>query len=322
MGFDSYSTTAGSNTSVAGISIAEGCPASNINDALRQIAADGRTAVNAVQNNTYAFAGTSTGAANTYAATLSPTPTLTTGAATFNLNALGAVAIRKGALGATALGAGDILTGASVSLIYNGTYWLLQGTANLGQMLVGEVKAYAGSTAPGGWLLCYGQAVSRTTYAALFAVVSTTYGTGDGSTTFNVPDMRGRVVAGKDDMGGSNASRLNTFITSNALGQTGGDQNLAAHAHTQQGTFTSGGVSANHTHSWTLYGGSDDLNFNSGSPGSSDTPSAIGTGTSGVNSVSHTHNTTISGSTASAGAGAGGNVQPTIILNYLIFAGV
>ena len=54
-------------------------------------------------------------------------------------------------------------------------------------------------TAPSGWLLCYGQEVSRVTYAALFAVVSTTFGIGDGATTFNMPDLRGRVPLGKDN---------------------------------------------------------------------------------------------------------------------------
>lgn len=72
----------------------------------------------------------------------------------------------------------------------------------------GAMMAYAGATAPAGWLLCYGQAVSRTTYSALFAVIGTAYGAGDGSSTFSLPDLRGRVPAGRDNMGGSAASRL------------------------------------------------------------------------------------------------------------------
>lgn len=60
----------------------------------------------------------------------------------------------------------------------------------------GAVMPYAGSAAPEGWLLCDGSAVSRTTYAKLFAAIGTTYGTGDGSKTFTLPDMRGRVPAG------------------------------------------------------------------------------------------------------------------------------
>ena len=60
----------------------------------------------------------------------------------------------------------------------------------------GMLAPYAGKTAPEGWLLCDGSAVSRTTYADLFAVIGTTYGAGNGSTTFALPDLRGRVAAG------------------------------------------------------------------------------------------------------------------------------
>lgn len=63
-------------------------------------------------------------------------------------------------------------------------------------MPTGVVVPYAGKTAPSGWLLCQGQAVSRSTYSALFAVIGTTFGSGDGSTTFNLPDLRGRVAVG------------------------------------------------------------------------------------------------------------------------------
>ena len=62
----------------------------------------------------------------------------------------------------------------------------------------GAIVAYAASTAPTGWLLCDGSAVSRTTYAALFTAISTTWGIGDGSTTFNVPDLRGQFLRGYD----------------------------------------------------------------------------------------------------------------------------
>lgn len=71
--------------------------------------------------------------------------------------------------------------------------------------------------------MCFGQAVSRTTYAALFAAIGTAYGAGDGSTTFNVPDMRGRVAAGKDDMGGTAAGRLNVNLTGTRAATTNGN---------------------------------------------------------------------------------------------------
>lgn len=71
----------------------------------------------------------------------------------------------------------------------------------------GLVLPFAGSAASSGWLLCNGQAVSRTTYAALFAVIGTTYGVGNGTTTFNVPDLRGEFVRGLDNGRGVDAGR-------------------------------------------------------------------------------------------------------------------
>jgi microcystin-dependent protein len=79
--------------------------------------------------------------------------------------------------------------------------------------ITGVILEYAGSTAPAGFLLCYGQAVDRTVYASLFGIIGTAYGVGDGTTTFNVPDLRGRVCAGKDDMGGTAANRLQVATT-------------------------------------------------------------------------------------------------------------
>lgn len=78
----------------------------------------------------------------------------------------------------------------------------------------GIIVPYGGASAPSsGWLLCAGQAVSRTTYSALFAIIGTSYGVGDGSTTFNLPDLRGRVLAGIDNLGGTAANRLQKSTT-------------------------------------------------------------------------------------------------------------
>lgn len=83
----------------------------------------------------------------------------------------------------------------------------------------GALTPYAGASAPPGWLLANGAAVSRTTYAALFAVVGTTYGVGDGSTTFNLPNLKGRVPVGIDP----------AQPEFNALGKADG---VKAHLHT------------------------------------------------------------------------------------------
>lgn len=92
----------------------------------------------------------------------------------------------------------------------------------------GTIQDFAGAAAPAGWLLCFGQAVSRTTYAALFAAIGTAFGVGDGSTTFNLPDLRGRTTFGKDDMGGTAANRLTAAagITGTTLGAVGGGQTV------------------------------------------------------------------------------------------------
>lgn len=174
----------------------------------------------------------------------------------------------------------------------------------LAQMVpTGTVNPFAGSVEPAGWLLCYGQAISRTTYAALFAVIGTTYGVGDGSTTFNVPDLRGRVIAGQDDMGGTSANRLTGTLTGgvdgDVLGGTGGNEGntldatqIPAHTHTygpQTGRYGANGQ----TYSSSIF-----------PPSSGDSDRGTYTMTSAATGGGLAHN----------------NVQPTIVLNYIIKA--
>jgi microcystin-dependent protein len=90
----------------------------------------------------------------------------------------------------------------------------------------GAMMPFAGTAAPSGWLLCYGQEVSRSTYSVLFAVIGTTYGAGDGSSMFNVPDFRGRTPIGKDNMGGTSANVV-TNSDADVLGGKGGEENHA-----------------------------------------------------------------------------------------------
>ena len=101
----------------------------------------------------------------------------------------------------------------------------------------GTVVAYAGDTAPPGWLLCDGSVVSRTQYSALFAAIGTAHGSGDGATTFNLPDYRGRFLRGVD--GGAGRDPDNSLRTAmnpggnitNTVGSVQGDE-FKAHTHT------------------------------------------------------------------------------------------
>lgn len=81
----------------------------------------------------------------------------------------------------------------------------------------GAVYTFAGATVPTGWLKCNGALLSRTTYASLFAVIGTTYGAGDGSTTFALPDLRGEFVRGADDGRGVDAGRVFGSAQSDAV---------------------------------------------------------------------------------------------------------
>jgi microcystin-dependent protein len=105
----------------------------------------------------------------------------------------------------------------------------------------GMIAPYAGSSAPTGYLLCDGSAVSRTTYATLFALIGTTYGSGDGSTTFNVPDLRGRVPMGVDGTAARVTSASTGGANADTLGGAGGAEThtlgttqIPSHSHQQQ----------------------------------------------------------------------------------------
>lgn len=153
----------------------------------------------------------------------------------------------------------------------------------------GMIMPYAGTSAPTGWLMCYGQAIDQTTYADLYAAIGGTYGSS--GSNFNVPDLRGRVIAGQDDMGGTSANRLTSPINGDTLGAAGGSQShtlttaqMPSHSHIMGDFSDSGGLTA-----------------------------YIGEGSGASHSIRNNV------STQSTGSGqAHNNVQPTIILNYII----
>ena len=116
---------------------------------------------------------------------------------------------------------GDTRVNSTLSQVeaYNGSAWINLG----GGTPTGAIYAMGTSTVPTGFLECNGAAVSRSTYATLFSTISTTFGAGDGSSTFNLPDLRGEFIRGWDNSRGVDSGR--------SLGSTQADE-LKAHTHT------------------------------------------------------------------------------------------
>jgi len=224
---------------------------------------------------------------------------------------------------------------------YTGSEWIMLGETP------GVIKQYAAATAPAGYLLCQGQTVSRTTYAALFQVIGTTYGAGDGSTTFHLPDLRTRVPVGLNSSGTFNAlnnkggaethtitqAQLPNYTLSNTLSvnNTG-----SGHQHYLD-VYTNTDGSHTHTASTTGYsylgGGGNGGSF---PPGTSFYLQSVSTTVNSTNSThqhriqqwtsssstsnqygAHTHG--LSGSVTSGGSGNSiPIIQPYIVLNYII----
>lgn len=182
----------------------------------------------------------------------------------------------------------------------------------------GAMLPYAGATAPAGYLLCYGQAVSRATYAALFNAIGVIWGSGNGTTTFNVPDMRGRTAFGFDAMGGVPANRLTAAVTGgidgSAVGNAGGQQ---AHVltvpelpvHTPTGTAASAGAHTHTANTQVSNNGGSVTNLAYGNIGGTQTSTSINT------AGAHTHTLAID----PIGGDAGHNtVPPGAVFNMII----
>lgn len=181
-----------------------------------------------------------------------------------------------------------LIPGQSLTVYSTGTEFrtIVDGTP------VGTIIDFAGATAPSGWLFCDELAISRTAFAALFNVIGTTYGVGDGSTTFNKPDLRGRAAVGKDNMGGNTAGRITSAAVSidgTVLGAAGGAQTVASAAL------------PSHNH---------ELTAGSGSGGGQ--TAQVHAGVGDYSSVANVSTTNTSGATVSS------VVQPTIIVNKII----
>ena len=205
----------------------------------------------------------------------------------------------------------------------------------------GSITAFAGSSAPTSWLLCYGQTLVRATYPDLFAVIGTTYNTGgEAGTDFRLPDLRGRTVAGVDNMGGTDAGRLDianssgTVVGSQYVTLTSAQSGLPAHSHPNTASFTGTAASHNHTqdahtHAMTAMGMHFDDNAGTngfvltgasfdgvgGTRGNQNT-----TATNQATSITPAGSVTMTNAdnTAANAASAVSLMQPTIVLNYII----
>lgn len=171
---------------------------------------------------------------------------------------------------------------------YNGQWYNLSCSLNVSNLLIGEIIEYAGESIPGGYLVCDGSAVSRTEYSELFDVIGTLYGSGDGSTTFNLPDLRGKVVTG-----------LNTTNSNfNVLGKMGGEE-----AH----TLTVSEIPS-HNHTITTFRQYQDGASTDSTKIGRTIPAADGGDVSSITS------------NQTGGGQAHNNLQPYITINYLIRA--
>lgn len=198
----------------------------------------------------------------------------------------------------------------------------------------GTILPFGGASAPTGWLLCNGATISRTTYANLFAAISTAHGSGDGSTTFHLPDLRGRFMRGVDGAVARDPDRA-ARTAANSGGNTGDNVgSVQTNATSKNGlsnvapTFTgssvsSGPISNNHTHIQTTVSGTS----GAGNPyvwpnigpwywssyGNSGAPTYD-------NQQGHTHNLTASGSVSAPGMSAGDNETRPLNanVNYII----
>lgn len=275
-----------------------------------------------------------------------------TAAATLTINALAPVPLRfrSGIL----LGAGDIVAGE----LYTFTYAASSGefiseqpvglTADLlgaAQVPIGMVMDWPGSGAiPPKWLYCNGQAVSRVTYAALFAVLSTTYGAGDGVNTFNLPDYQGRATFGREGMGGVTVpNRLTAYLASGTTGQAAGSQHMQIHNHGVNDPTHGHGMSdpthihavTDPTHAHTTLQFSDNGSWSVGAltgstgiqlqgdnvgalTGFAATGISVNPAGTGIAIFAAATGVT----TQNAGGGGYGNLPPMIITDKIIFAGV
>lgn len=205
---------------------------------------------------------------------------------------------------------------------------------------VGSISIFASNNIPAGWLACRGQLVSRIEYADLFSVIGVTYGNGDGSTTFAVPNLQARVPVGLSttdtefDIIGKTGGEKSVTLTESQMPSHNHSQNSHSHSggtdnQGQHGHISSIGSAGFHNHSYQVSTGGTRASGTSGTLVSNTGSSTGGNGTHS-HSISiepnggHSHNVTINSTTATNNPTGGGqahtNLQPYITMNYIIKA--
>jgi len=212
---------------------------------------------------------------------------------------------------ATSLSANAALASTAIGTIIGGSSGLVSNFASLQVSLtnivsladafiggfycpVGMITPYGAAAPPDGWLLCTGDAVSRSTYAVLFAIIASTYGAGDGSTTFNTPNLKGRVPVGlgigaQQGVTGTGVITGGTALTARTIGGFMGDERLQAHTHST--TLPQFAGNPYNPAGPTNYRATPDSNYGSQA---------------------------YTSSTHSQAQGASHNMPPSLILNYII----
>jgi microcystin-dependent protein len=245
-----FDTNPANNTDIDSINIAEGCAPSGVNNAIREL--------------------------------MSQLKDQQTGAASDNFTVGGNLAV-TGTTTFTGVPSGPTASAGTNTTQLASTAFVLANSNPTGGLMM-----WTTGTAPTGWLLCAGAAVSRSTYSALFAVIGTTFGVGDGTTTFNVPNYTNRMPYGT------------------TVGATGGSADAIVVSHTHTATVTDPG----HTHTQTLgyfTSGGGPAGYNEAT--SSQTVSGfINTATTGIS---------VSNSTTGA-SGTNANLPPYLGINFII----
>jgi microcystin-dependent protein len=320
-----WSRTAASNASAdANVNWAEGQAPSSVNDSARSMMAS-----LAGYRDDIAGAITTGGTSTAYTITsyqvfdtlahmdgqvIAFTPHATNGATvTLNVDGLGAKPLRSAP--SVELLAGTLILGTPYTALYNnsaGVWYLHNFYGNPYSIPLGGGMDYWLPTAPNSsFVFPIGQAISRTTYATLFSGMGTTHGVGDGSTTFNLPDKRGRVSAAPDASAGRLTDATSGF--GDTLGEAGGTQTHTLTASEIPSITSSGSnsITVAGPLSGSLFGNMAGVAQPAYSTGTANNFNSTNTAQfSGSNSIAVTSNNT-------SGA-AHSNVQPTIVCNYII----